>query len=239
MVDRLMISLDPGSEVLKEALEHRCRCLVTHHPLLLRPIHTVRTDVWPGNIIAGAIVGGISIIAAHTNLDAAHQGTNAELAKLLMLQDVEPLEKDGAFSGDVRYLGIGLLGKLPETVPLEMLARRLSDRLNGADIKITGDPGKMVRQAAICTGSGGSLIGQVLGTAADVFITGDVKYHDGKLAQEGGLAVVDIGHYASEKLILEPLAAYLGHKAKDIGVPLEILVSRSERDPFNVIVGNR
>ena len=81
-VTRVLVALDPASSVLGEARGLGCQCVVTHHPLLLRPINSVRTDSWPGSIIRQALLSGISIIAAHTNLDAARQGTNAQLREL-------------------------------------------------------------------------------------------------------------------------------------------------------------
>ena len=110
---RVLVALDPASWVLREAQELGCQCVVTHHPLLFRPISSVRTDSWPGSIIRQALLAGISIIAAHTNLDAAPQGTNVQLKDLLGLDVIGPLDSEAVFCGDERYLGIGLVGLLP------------------------------------------------------------------------------------------------------------------------------
>lgn len=234
--DRLLVALDPSSDVVEEARTLGCGCLVTHHPLLMHPILTVRTDSWPGNIIAGALLAGITIIAAHTNLDSAYEGTNARLRDLIGLKETQPIEAEGKFSGDVRYLGMGLSGTLPRALPLHELAGRLSRDL-GTSVRIIGDAEKPVSRASICTGSGGGLIGQVLVAGSDVYITGDIKYHDAKLAEERGLAIVDIGHFASEKLVLEPLAAYLDSRARGEGAQMNIFVSRVEKDPFRIVGG--
>ncbi|MFZ2445272.1 MAG: Nif3-like dinuclear metal center hexameric protein [Syntrophobacteraceae bacterium] len=237
-VRRLLVALDPGSEVLDEAEGLVCQCVVTHHPLLFRPIQAVRTDAWPGSVIARAIFAGINIVAAHTNLDAARGGTNAQLEDLLGLRDVVPIETEAGLAGEAGYMGIGLAGALPPGLTLEALARQLSVSLGGADVKMVGDPEKRLQRAAVCTGSGGGLIGRVREAGVDVYITGDIKYHDAKLAEEIGLAIVDVGHFASEKLILDPLAEFLRSRARGEGSALEIFVSKSERDPFRVITGN-
>ena len=77
---------------------------------------------------------------------------------------------------------------------------------------------------------------KVLASGAEVFITGDLKYHDARFAEESGLVVIDIGHFASEKLVLEPFGDFLRSKAKSEGAELEVFVSKSEIDPFKVIV---
>ncbi len=70
-VGRVLVALDPASAVLREAQGLGCQCVVTHHPLLLHPINSIRTDSWPGSVIKQALVSGIGIIAAHTNLDVS------------------------------------------------------------------------------------------------------------------------------------------------------------------------
>jgi dinuclear metal center YbgI/SA1388 family protein len=234
-VTRVLVALDPASSVLREAKELGCQCVVTHHPLLLQPINSVRTDSWPGSIVGQALMSGISIIAAHTNLDAARHGTNVQLKDLLGLGGIGPLDAETAHCGDEQYLGIGLVGLLPCEATLESLAARLNGVLGGTVVRVTGDLRKPVTRVAVCTGSGGSLMGKVLASGAEVFITGDLKYHDARLAEESGLAVIDIGHFASEKLVLEPFGDFLRSKAKSEGAELEVFVSRSEIDPFKVI----
>ncbi len=237
LADRVMVALDPGSEVVEEARELGCQCLVTHHPLLFRPIQAVRTDAWPGKVIARALRAGISIVAAHTNLDAALHGTNTQLQELLGLDVTGPIETEAGTAGDERYLGMGLVGTLPRPFAAGELARRLGRDLGGIDVVLVGDPDRQVSRAAICTGSGGSLIGKVLESGAEVFVTGDIRYHDARLALEFGLAVIDVGHFASERLVLEPLASFLRSRARAESVALEVFVSRSEKEPFHIING--
>lgn len=209
--------------------------MVTHHPLLLRPINSVRTDSWPGSIIMQALIAGIGIIAAHTNLDAAREGTNAQLRELIGLDAAGPLSAEPCLCGDEQYIGMGLVGTLRREATLESLAGKLNEVLGGAVIRMTGDPQKRITRVAVCAGSGGGVIGQVLAAEAEVFVTGDMKYHDVRLAEESALAVIDIGHFASEKLVLEPFGNFLRSKAKSEGEEVEVFVSKSEKDPFKVI----
>ncbi len=89
--------LHPGgagrdSPTLREAETNRCQCLVTHHPLLFQPLKTLRFDQSPAASIIRAIKNGIHLIAAHTNLDAARDGTNQQLVRMLGLEHCHPLE---------------------------------------------------------------------------------------------------------------------------------------------------
>ena len=122
-VTRVLVALDPASSVLREAQGLGCQCVVTHHPLLLRPINSIRTDSWPGSVIRQALISGIGIIAAHTNLDAAREGTNAQLKELLGLEAVGPLDAE---AGSWRGLSI------PRDRTCGLLPRELrSNRLPG------------------------------------------------------------------------------------------------------------
>ena len=73
---------------------------------------------------------------------------------------------------------------------------------------------------------------QAISQGSDVFITGDVKYHDAQRALEAGLALIDIGHFASERIIVRPLAAFLRAQAAGRGEALEVFEASVERDPF-------
>ena len=235
-VARLLVALDPLTCVLTEARDLGCQCLVTHHPLLLRPVSSIRTDSWPGSIVGLAVLSGINIIAAHTNLDAARNGTNAQLVELLGLDVTGPLDAEPSLCEDKRYWGMGLVGVLPEEATPESLAAALRAALDGVSVRIAGDVKKKVRSVAVCAGSGGSLLGKALASGAEVFITGDLKYHDARFAEESGIVVIDIGHFASEKPVLGPFGDYLRSKAHSEAIELEVFVSKSETDPFRSVV---
>jgi dinuclear metal center YbgI/SA1388 family protein len=232
MVERILVALDPSSETLREAVDRRCQCIVTHHPLIFRPITTVRFDKFPGNLIAYALKNGINLIAAHTNLDVARAGTNDRLVELLSLKDVVPLEVDAAWNGEERYVGMGRIGHLNEAVSLQELAERTSMVLGGVGCRIVGDPEKQIQRLAVCTGSGGSLLEDVIAASCDAYVTGDIKYHEAKRALEAGLALLDVGHFASERLIVQPLVDYLTSEAQSRQLQVEVFAADEEEDPF-------
>ena len=232
LVERLLVALDPSSAVLAEAEERKCQCLVTHHPLIFRPLKAVRLDEFPGRLVARALSSGIHLIAAHTNLDAAKQGTNDRLSELLSLKNVEPLEFEDAWSQQDRYGGMGRTGVLPKAMRLGDVITLCERVLDAKGVRIVGSPDRRILSVALCTGSGGGMLEQAIDSGVDVFITGDVKYHEAQRALEAGLALVDVGHFASERLIVEPLMNYLKGRVQDTGAPLVVLTAECERDPF-------
>lgn len=233
-VEGIMVALDPSSGTLDEAVESSCQCLVTHHPLIFSPMTAVRTDRFPGNVVGEAIRKGVNIIAVHTNLDAAREGTNDQLAGLLAMEDVGPLESDPAWEGEARYGGMGRVGLLPRPVSLQDLAGQLASALGGIRVRVVGDPQRRVQRLALCTGSGGSMLDAVINGASEVYVTGDVKFHEAQTALEAGLSLIDVGHFASEILVVQPLAVQLRTRIAEEGLSAKVLVARGEKDPFRV-----
>ncbi|MGC9194901.1 MAG: Nif3-like dinuclear metal center hexameric protein [Syntrophobacteraceae bacterium] len=231
----LLVALDPSSPVLAEARERGCQCVVTHHPLLLHPLSSILTDSWPGCVVERALLSGISIIAAHTNLDAARQGTNGQLAQLLGLSITGPLDAQPSLCQDSRYGGMGVVGLLAREATAEKIAAELKSALGAQSVRIAGDWKKRVSRVAVCSGSGGSLLGKALAAGADLYITGDLKYHDARLAEEYGLVVIDIGHFASEKPVLGVLCDFFRARAASEALELDVFVSQSEFDPLRSV----
>jgi putative NIF3 family GTP cyclohydrolase 1 type 2 len=84
----------------------------------------------------------------------------------------------------------------------------------------------------VCSGSGGSLIPAFLASGADVYITGDIKYHEARLIESHGKALVDAGHFASEIIASDLLARRLDQAVTRAGFFLEIMTFAGETDPF-------
>jgi dinuclear metal center YbgI/SA1388 family protein len=231
-VDRVLVALDVSSRTIEEAIRLRCRAIVTHHPLIFRPMAAIREDEFPGALVSRAIRGHLNLIAAHTNLDIARDGTNDRLCSLMGLEGTVSLDKGASVEADGSSLGIGRVGSLGQAVPLLDLARKLERTLAGAKVKVVGNPERSIQRIAVCTGSGGSLLELALTAGVDAYVTGDTKYHEGQRAVEEGLALIDVGHFASEHLIIHPLADYLLKCSLQQDANLEVLESTVESDPF-------
>jgi putative NIF3 family GTP cyclohydrolase 1 type 2 len=78
------------------------------------------------------------------------------------------------------------------------------------------------------------LIQEAKRRGADVLVTGDVKYHEARLAEDLELALLDAGHFATERLAVEGLANRLAEGAAAKGWRLDIIIHDGERDPFLV-----
>ena len=131
--------------------------------------------------------------------------------------------------------GVGRLGKLPEPMTLDQLAPMVSDRLGLERIKVVGDRLKPIQIVALCGGSGASLYPHALGKGADLFITGEFTYHQALEASARGLALLDVGHFASERPVLNELSVVLERRFKPLQPEFNAVVFQEEKDVFQYI----
>jgi dinuclear metal center YbgI/SA1388 family protein len=123
--------------------------------------------------------------------------------------------------------GVGRLGQLPTPVPLEQFARSVRAALGSGPVQVTGDLAQPVQRIAIVCGAGGELLADASRARADVFLTGEMRFHDTLAARAQGIALCLPGHYATERFALEELAGRLIDHWPD----LEVFASRREQDP--------
>jgi putative NIF3 family GTP cyclohydrolase 1 type 2 len=112
------------------------------------------------------------------------------------------------------------------------MADQIKRHLGVNPVRVVGNTGMIIREAAVCSGSGGSLIPAFLASEADVYITGDIKYHEARLIESQGRALIDVGHFVSEIIAKELLARRLEKAALRAGFSLEIQTVVGETDPF-------
>lgn len=131
--------------------------------------------------------------------------------------------------------GLGRIGILPEAIPLKALAIKLKEILGISHVRLVGEGKKQVRNLAICSGSGASLIPAALAGKADCLLTGDVKYHEAMTALDHGLLLLDAGHFGTEHLVVELLLKAFEeklHKKKKFNIHL---MGLEGSDPFETI----
>lgn len=131
--------------------------------------------------------------------------------------------------------GLGRIGPLAEPCSLERFAERVKSRLGCETVRVVGPPGREVAKAAVCGGSGASLIAAAKRQGADVIVTGDIKYHDAQSAQALGITVIDAGHFATEQLMTQELSALLNQAAADRGWEVSFAAFVGEREPFRTV----
>lgn len=125
--------------------------------------------------------------------------------------------------------GEGRIGRLAEGLPLGELAGRLRRELRSGPVQVVGDPGRQVRKVAIVCGAGGEMMNDAIRARADVFVTGEMRFHDYLSARARELALLLPGHHATERFGMEELAERLKAKWPD----LEVWPGRRETDPVS------
>jgi len=222
-VTGILISLDVTMDVLAEAIQHNANVIVSHHPLVFRPLTNVDTSTIIGSLIAFALQNNLVIYSAHTNFDVAPNGLNTILAKRLQIKNqrmLDPLDETR---------GLGVIGTLDQALPLQEYLPQLKHQLEIDHVRLIGDEKTMVQTIAVCGGSGSSLIESARQNGADVLITGDVTYHHALDVVNHNFCVVDVGHNV-ERLTLPGLAEVL----RQSGVEEPIHISVCDTDPYTI-----
>lgn len=234
-ITRVLLAVDAVAATVDEAIEWGADALLTHHPLLLRGIHTVAEDTAKGALLARLIRAECALIAAHTNADAPEEGVSDVIAQRLGLLGAIPIEP-----GADPMSGIGRVGTLVAPVTL----REFADRVNNVmpqtvtGVRVAGDPDRKVSRVALCGGAGDSLLAHPAVLEADVYVTSDLRHHPAQEAIEaanvvGGPALIDVAHWASESLWLAGAAERLSARLPGV----EFRVSDLRTDPWTFVVG--
>jgi len=236
-VKRVRVALDPLTDIVEQACNDHIDLLITHHPLIFRPLPRIDFATPVGRMIRMAAQHHLAIFAAHTNLDSARDGLNDLLAQRIGLKNVsvfaqtpEPSSPSGQTPGYNE--GLGRIGTFAKGIELAALAAAIKTELNPEHVKYAGNPHLMVNKIAVCTGSGASLMSRFLESDAQVFISGDLHYHNARDAEANQRGLIDIGHFASEHLIVAALQETLMNMFASKGYDMDIDVSLSEKEPF-------
>ena len=208
-----LIALDITSATVDEAIDNGLSLIVSHHPLIFNGLKRITNDNADGKMITRLIKNDISVYAAHTNLDNLPWGVNGILAQKLGLIDchiLRPLESDSQAikqsSNQANSIGAGMVGILPHPTPVMDFLGLVKERLALPVVRTSQfdnhNSELIIEKVAICGGSGASLIPDAIAAEADIFLTGDLKYHDFQKATDKTV-LADIGHYESEQFAKE------------------------------------
>ena len=209
----VLISLDCTEEVVREAAERKCNLVVSHHPLIFRPIRHITPEEGIGRALLAAIKADIAIYAIHTNLDNIFSGVNATLAdKLSLINRKILLPKK-----ELPAVGSGLLGDLEQAIPEKQLLEQLKRAFGIRVIRHSPLLDRPVSRVAVCGGSGSFLISNALQAGAGFFISADIKYHD-FFSAEGKMVIADIGHFESEQFTVDLLLSVILEKFPNFAV---------------------
>lgn len=333
-LERVMVALDPSLSAIQAARDAGAQALVTHHPLLFRPIKRLTPEDAVGQALWTAVRDGVAIISAHTNLDCAADGLNSWLATRLGVQQSLPLKSvpgdylklvvfvpsgheenvaealfsagagqigsygecsfrsrgEGTFrpgpgttpfigavgqreqleevrletivpkrklvrvleklqkahpyeeiaydlvplQNQVPGAGLGRIGRLQQKLTLDAFAATVKETLDCDHLRLIGPASRTIDKVALCGGSGAGLLHTAHRQGADVLVTGDVKYHDARQAEELGIALIDAGHFATEKLMIDQVADALREAAKQHRWEIVFEAYTGEEDPFRL-----
>lgn len=228
-VSRLAVMLDATPAQVQRALDWGAEVLLAHHPLGLKPRFLNVVDAH-FEITRMLLAAECWCYAAHTSLDAQPHGPAGWLARELELSALallEPTTPDGA-------AGIGCVGTLPRPLPWPAFLDRLTALLPETCIRQCGAAPAMVHTVGYCGGSGSSLADAAFARGADVFITGDVKYHTAlDLAAATG-CLLDVGHFSIEEEMMRRFALLLAERLSAPGTTTPAVAVRffPGQDPF-------
>ena len=223
-VVRILTCLDVTEAIADEAINRNADLIVAHHPLIFKQLKQITKDSEKGRTLFKLISNDISVIAAHTNLDAAHHGVSWKLAETLGLDEITFLDE----SEDFAATGMGAVGVYNEPISRDDFLSILCQRLSTDAVRYSGAP-ESVQKVAVCGGAGVFLTGQATNIQADAFVTADIKYHNYFLDNKKFL-LVDVGHYESEIPIVDDLRAKIAEKFED----LEVFKANTNTNPMHI-----
>jgi dinuclear metal center YbgI/SA1388 family protein len=203
-INKIMLTLDLDLEAAEHAIKEKVDLIITHHPFFFSSIKRIDLDTYDGRIIKMLIANNINLYSMHTNYDMADKGVNYDLARklnILNYQILHPVNIDK--SG---YGGIG------EVNPVNIIeySKFVKEALSAGYVKLyCADDGRVIKKVAFCGGSGGEFIEDAIKLNADVYITGDIKYHQAQTAVKNNICIIDAGHYNTEKHSMELLKEVL------------------------------
>ncbi len=203
-VIKILFALDITTDVVNQAVNCNADLIITHHPIIFKPVSNVLSD----SLIYKLIENGISIISAHTNYDKAVDGVNDILCKTICASKYEKVEGTclniAYFENNVLVddFALYLRGKLGGVV-----------RYNFLD--------KEVRKVAVCSGSGSDYLPLAKELNCDSLLTGDASHHAFLDANEMDIALFACGHFETENIAIKPLADKITNEFK-----IECLLAR-------------
>lgn len=217
-VKRLYLALDVTDRVLDEVVEGEYDMLITHHPILFRPVSRINDDDYLGRWMLRLLSRDISCYAMHTNFDIAPGCMGDLAAKRLGLFVQGPLEV--TVQDEEGQKGVGRIGNLPEDITVKALCERVKEAFGLPFVTLySANEERLARRIAISPGSGKGMIKLAEAAECDVLISGDFGHHDGMDAVASGISVINAGHYGLEHIFMEFLEEYL---KKELGGGLAI-----------------
>ena len=203
----VLVCLDLSPEIVNEAVEKNCNLIIEHHPSVWSAWTMIDVKYPKVKALIDATNHGISVYSAHTNIDFAEGGLNDYFAKQIGLKDI-------------KIVGEGRIGTLPEETDLYKYADFIGKTIGEKYVKVIPGNKKSVKKVACINGAGGGEEELIARFAAetDVFVTSEVKYNVARLSKDLGYAIIEVGHFTSEKGFMPLISGLLQSKIPGVRV---------------------
>ncbi len=221
-ISKVMTCLTLTPDVATEAIDHGADLIITHHPIMFRPVKQLTNRSTQGDMILKLIRNNIAVYSPHTAFDSAQDGINNQLAVALGLTFVEPLRPT-----QNPHLGGGRHGVLEIAETLAELLVDVKSALNIPHLQFVGSLDQHISKVAIACGAAGEFLKDAQKLGCELLITGETRFHTCLEARESNTAMILLGHYQSERPALETFVHVLEKQFQE----LHVWASTVESDP--------
>ncbi len=233
-ISSVMTCLTLTPDVADEAISQNVNLIVTHHPILFRPIQHLTSETSEGSMILQLIQAGVAVYSPHTSYDSAQEGINQQIAKSLALTNIGVLrptenlsEKLSTEEGTLS--GAGRFGDLKKPQTLSALNEQIKQVLQINSLQFVGQSDVSITRIGIACGAAAEFMHDALTHNCQVLLTGEARFHDSLEARTLGIALIIAGHYATERPAMEFFAKRLHAEFPS----LKTGCSNVESDPVN------
>ncbi len=210
-VKTVLTTLDVSESVVDYAIRNGVDLIISHHPLLFRPLYSLSDDSESGRILTLLMRYGIALFSYHTRADRTQGGVADLLAARLGLSDVQAVDTE-----EGPLLRVGTLANY---VRLGDYAENVRAALSSDGVLLaTDDPNRPVRRVAVSGGEGGDFVSAARLSGADLFVSGRIGYHRMLEAAGGGMAMIEAGHYFTEREVVYFFAKLLEERDPDVKI---------------------
>ncbi len=216
-VEKILVTLDITKNVVKEAIKNKVNLIISHHPLMFKPMQNIVFDSPRGWMIKNLIQNDIAVYSAHTNFDVAEGGMNDILANALDIKEPKLLDEIN---------NIGRFGTI-DKIEFEVFIEKVKSTFNLKTVKVIGNTKKSISTVGISGGSGSHHMYAAKKRNCDVYITGDITYHTALDAIQMGITLIDVGHHI-EVIFIDAVTNDLQNQFPNI----EFMKSEVDTNPY-------
>lgn len=238
-VKKVITCLEITEAVADEAVAAGADMIVSHHPLIFSGIRKLSYDSSEDRAVMKLVSNGISVYSCHTPFDKVRGGNNDIIAERLGLSSVKNLRGDDVVSPSKMAenrdeADIGRIGRFRKPLTYMQAIELAANQLNMSirQLRACGDLNTEITSVGICTGAGADMAEMAVDAGCQLFITGDVKYHEAQAAAARGICLLDAGHYGTEKFFAQAMRELL---EKKLAGKAEVVESAVNIDPFNIL----